>query len=118
MEWIESLPHYIQDEDTLITHAPLCPMVSLADACEYSKLSYRGLYDCRADCSITWNRIPPSPKEKFQIYGHNGYLKKHFIDPKKTDNPADMYAICIDSTRSGFLSAIVLPERTVIVEEI
>jgi len=75
LDWMQQRPLTYETEDLLISHAPHS--------------------DHEDPFEFLWNRKPPSPKDKFQIYGHNGLIKKH-----------GDFAICIDNSRNGCLTAI------------
>ncbi len=111
--WLKCLPLYIEDDELVITHAPIAPGLTLAQAAAYANCSFirDETESSLADDSLIWSRQDPIPRSKYQIFGHNGYLKRYEQNDKE-------FAICIDSTRSGFLSALVLPERRVVVEKI
>lgn len=115
MDWVSKLPLFIQDEETLITHAPLHPNLGLDLAVQYASCGFNTpswAETERADMSILWNRVDPYVRSQYQIFGHNGYFKRYFTDG------GDEYACCIDATRSGYLAAIILPERRIMVEKI
>lgn len=85
LHFIRSLPLYIETDKFLITHAPLYSQFSLERACSVPSF----------ETSILWNRGKPIKRDKFQIFGHCGELKKY-----------SDYAICIDDSWKDKLTGL------------
>jgi len=85
IDFIRSLPLYIETDKFLITHAPIYFDWGLKKACEYAA----------TDSGILWNRGRPSKRDKFQIFAHQGEFKKY-----------GDFAICIDNSWNNSLMGI------------
>ena len=82
LEWLETLPSYIEDDNFLLSHAPLNPYIEFEKALD--------LNPCNQD-SIIWNRDDTlTRKPKIQIYGHNARYKEH-------SDEQGIFAYCIDN---------------------
>jgi len=110
LDWLSSLPLFMDLGDVLVTHAPKHPLYTLEECCEFVSLSYRTTYwSGRVDCSVIWNRSDPEPiPDKYQIFGHNGV--HYFI----TDEDKKDFAVCIDASRQGKLIAMILPSKEIV----
>lgn len=62
-EWLSRRPRFLSFDDLIITHAPIN-----RDLQDY--MSY--LVDPHYEFKMIWNRQPPRPRDKFQVFGHNG----------------------------------------------
>lgn len=97
LNWLESLPYYLEIDDCLISHAFLDPSLSLKESCDM------GSNWSDSDFSIIWSRAEPIRRDewKMQIAGHNSHMGyKRFSDEKGE------YAICLDASRSKVLTGI------------
>ena len=80
-EWLKSLPLFMETEDLFISHAAYNPTLTLEQNCSEEYIGD----------GILWNRgTPRRMKGKFQVFGHNKYLKEF----KDKDG---LYAMCIDN---------------------
>lgn len=81
IEWLANLPWYYMDETMFVSHGPWHPELDLKDAC-----------NLRSFKNLLWNRTPPYPRSRLQIYGHNKWGQIFsYLDGKP-------YAICLDDS--------------------
>jgi hypothetical protein len=98
LDWLASLPLYIETDDCFISHSSVHPTMSLENACKINDWQF-------LDSGIIWNRDEPAPRKdgKLQIFGHNSQwgLQK-FFDRTKSMEP---FAICLDDSAKKKLTA-------------
>lgn len=102
--WMRKLPLKMEFDDLIVTHAPL----------KGGKWSERLAEHPIFWTDLIWNRDRIAPHEtKFQIFGHNGVKN---IYTRIKNGKKETYAICIDDTRAGFISAVHWPTQAIIQE--
>lgn len=97
LNWLDSLPYYLEIDGCLISHAFLDPSRNLQEACDLG-VDWRD-----SDPTIIWSRAEPIRRDewKLQIAGHNSHMGyKRFSDEEGE------YAICLDASRSKVLTGI------------
>ena len=97
LDWVDSLPLFLERDQCLISHAFLPAETSLLEACKNAK-EYSTI-----DNSILWNRDYPVRKKEWnvQIAGHNSQMGY-----RRFSDDAGEYAICIDASSEKVLTAI------------
>lgn len=97
IEWVESLPFYLEIDNCLITHAFVPPGMNLKEACDLGK-DYTD-----ADRTIIWNRSYPERIDGYsrQIIGHNSHMGYVTFGDEKGS-----FATCLDSSRQEVLTGI------------
>lgn len=112
VKWLKSLPLYYEDKDIFVSHAPWRTLLSLEDVC---KLTRHGLMNTQLPYkeSLIWNRQPPMRRDKIQIFGHNSHWGLKYFD-----DIDGLYAICIDQSKKGVLTAFNTNNLTVYDEPI
>jgi len=123
IDWLQSLPLYIDEDGVFISHAAKNPELQLEDVCdlrygpnnEYAiedlphKLKPKGSYND----NILWNTgNPRRMKDKYQVHGH-----KRQTSPWKYMDQFGEFGINID-TVPQMLTGIHLPSKKVYQEEI
>lgn len=94
IDFIRAMPLYFATDDLIVTHAPLIDFVG-EDLDKASGLFME---------EWLWNRNPPSPRKRFQIYGHNSMEGLRFHGH---------YAVCIDTSASEILTAMHWPSKRI-----
>lgn len=114
--FLENLPWHKEIPGFLFTHAPILPRRTLEQVS-----SFKNMHEL--DASLLWNRVLPHPREGvIQVYGHNSakdcliHCRLHprgiYLDKFREkygslkDNRNDIFAICLDTWKSGKLSAL------------
>lgn len=108
LDWVESLPLYLELEGAFVSHAPKRPDWTLELACKVGEeINYL------TDDTIIWNRGNPRRMEnRLQLFGHNAHWGlKHFNDIKGE------FAICIDTSNSKVLTGIHWPSGQIYQQE-
>lgn len=113
-KFVESMPLIKNIGKLQITHAPL-NNIKEKKALDLKEINKS---DLLLDRSILWNRYPPGEqKSKFQVYGHNspkGVLWHTAKNPQgiyqadKLEVPEGAWAVCIDTWREGYLTALTI----------
>lgn len=127
IQYIKTLPLYMEIDDCLISHAFISPAYNLEKACKLfhgfddqwnthfidqnETSNYKNVRP--SDYSIIWSRSEPHRMPyKLQIAGHNSHMGlRKFADDQ------GQYAICIDDSRSKMLTGIHLPSLQVYQQE-
>lgn len=93
VEWIESLPHKIEEDGYIITHGPINPSVPWE-----KQIKTETFMDTIH--AVMWNRGKPRRIEnKFQLYGHMSRKKVHEHKDKE-----GVYALGLDTSRADILT--------------
>ena len=100
IEFLRTLPYYIETKDVIITHAPLNPILKF-DLSSYKRKE-----------NFLWNRGNTRRDDRFQIHGHISMKKPTFLQDKN-----GIYGINIDSSVLS-LSAFHWPSREIFSEEL
>ena len=98
LDWLASLPLYIEVDDCFISHSSWLESLSLEEACDVNDWYY-------LEKSIIWNRNEPTPRKdgKLQVFGHNSQFGfRKFYDYAKSMKP---FAVCIDDSAQKKLTA-------------
>jgi len=105
IEWLKERPLKFETDNLIVTHAP----IKNGDIEQFNKTS--------VDDAV-WNRdhIKPNDK-KFQIFGHNGHLRLFSYQSNDVFVGEQIYAICVDDSRNGNLTAIHWPSLEIIQEK-
>lgn len=113
VEWIESLPKFIERDNCLISHAFLNPYFeddytdrdALEDDCDFGANINR-----KAESTIIWNRGEPIRREswRLQIAGHNSQWGL-----RKFEDENGLYAICLDDSAQKKLTGLHLETMTI-----
>lgn len=111
IEWLEKLPLYLEYDDLLITHAPICPYQTFEECLNLGThaLSHEG------ENSIIWNRAEPirrTDKPQFNVHGHQSQIGLKTYTDKLGD-----YAMCIDTSRKKILTGLHWPSKTIYQQE-
>jgi serine/threonine protein phosphatase 1 len=97
LDWLASLPLYIETDDAFISHSSVLDSLPLEYACNTKEW-------VKVVDGILWNREKPTPRSdgKLQVFGHNSQfgLKKFF-----DRSSAEPFAICIDDSGKKRLTA-------------
>lgn len=98
LDWMASLPLYIETDDCFIAHSFWQPELTLETACNIKDwhIFVNGLF---------WSREEPKPRKdgKLQIAGHNAQFGlKKFFTPDTTEGA---FAICLDDSWKKMLTA-------------
>lgn len=103
LEWIASLPKYLEIDNCFLSHAFLRGMYE-DQAIEYGCDFGNSIWD-KDETTIIWNRGEPrlQPRWRLQICGHNSQfgLDYWYHDGKK-------FAVCLDDSRKKRLTGMVL----------
>lgn len=122
IDWLKSLPYYLDLPDCFLSHAPRHPKIVLNQAQDLGKGFYFPFnnIDFKSDTSLLWHRGDPAPIDKIQIYGHNSYpsvLYHTVAQPqgviKESLDGSEVFAIGIDTSFSRVLTGIHLPTRQI-----
>lgn len=98
IDYLKSLPLFIDEDNYLLTHAPINPAVSWEMFLDYGSSSM----DKRCPHSVLWNRGKPRKiKDKTQIHGHNA--SRNVVEFKNKGDPSP-YAYCIDTSMARKLT--------------
>lgn len=96
--WLESLPLIIDEDNFILTHAPINPSIPWDMVFDYGTSAS----DNKCETSILWNRGKPRRiKDKLQLHGHNASRNIVTFQDRQYDEP---YAICLDTSRGSKLS--------------
>ena len=115
LDYLESLPLMISEEDLIATHAPILRRFSIEDISSSDRPE-----SCNLDESVIWNREDPVPREGYlQVFGHNGYRyrRAHFFDIGFMIHSDTAFAVCIDTIRGQLLSGIHWPTLKIYTQE-
>ncbi len=121
LDWLESLPKYLEFDDVIITHAPINPAIPFSMALDPFTDSFN-MGNTIRDNSVLWNRGAPRRRKdgKYQIHGHNSYQRPMWFKDKQGD-----YALGIDTSsykwkerHPGMLSAVHWPSKEIFNTEI
>ena len=101
LEWIKARPVKFEAEGVIVTHAPML----FGDVVAFDNMSV---------IDAVWNRdqIKPTPKfpdDKFQFFGHNGHYHEFSYERNDVYVGPQKYAICVDDSRNGKLTAVNWP---------
>lgn len=114
LEWLQSLPKFIEIDDVLISHAFLRPSavedrVVLEHNCEFGSC----VWD-KDETTIIWNRSEPVRRDtwKLQVCGHNSQFGL-----REWRDEQGLYAICLDDSRKGVLTGLHLPTMEIFQQE-
>jgi len=101
IEWLESLPLYIEESIYLISHAPFYAWDTIEEVKEKSKhYSERRRPD---ESGLLWNRSEPANRPGvIQVFGHNAQWGLRWFK----DAADSSYAICIDDSWRKKLTAL------------
>lgn len=125
IDWLKSLPLYIETDDFFLSHAPKKAKKTPNEVSDMGEGFW--LHGTRtSEMSLIWNRSDPSGYlNKMQIFGHNAYPNvrayseqyKNGIDLSKALvrnlTVKDFYALGIDTSANKTLTAIHLPSMTI-----
>lgn len=111
LPWIEKLPWYIETPEHFISHGIWHGELTLEQAQKPFEINA----PLPAETNLIWNRGNLIPRNKFQIFGHNGEIQLYFSTPqeKERGNP---FALCIDGQREGRLGAFSTKSKTIYTE--
>lgn len=101
INWLKSLPYYIETDDFYITHAALP-----------TQTPERSLVNDEYKLDMVWNRFKPLRCKKYNIFGHN-----HVENVTTYRDAAGEFAVCIDTDWSGVLTGIHIPSMEVFTQE-
>lgn len=107
-KFLKTLPLYYEDEDLIVTHAPINPSIPFKMYLDIGTNS-RGCDNC-----VLWNR--GSVRQiinKFQIHGHNALKKHHFYSNKE----GVVYGVNLDSSRGKILTGMHWPSMHIYTQE-
>jgi hypothetical protein len=109
LEWLKNLPTYFKpaDEKILVTHAALAPRFEIETI-----PAALDVIDQDFDHSVLWNRGEPVPRPYFQVFGHNS----HWGLRPFSDSSGGAWALCIDQSQKGILTAFHWPTGELIEE--
>lgn len=94
LEWLESLPIFIQQDGYFISHAPWSKLLDLSVAMDLTDFSD----------SLIWNRYEPKKRDSFQIFGHNAHWGVRWFKD---------WGVCIDGSRSEVLTGLHWPSKVI-----
>lgn len=101
LDWIQSLPLYLEIDGCLLSHAFIRADHSLSESTNFGK----NIFEVN-ETRIIWNRREPTrrPEWKMQIAGHNSQFGlRRWADEKGE------FAICLDDSRKRMLTGLHLP---------
>jgi len=105
IEWLVDLPWYYQDDKLFVSHAPWHHLQTLEQSCDLE-----GFHSLLWNRNVAWHIDPVNPpplplaeRDRFQIYGHNGF----FLEHKNADGK--LYGMCIDDSRNKVLTGVHWP---------
>lgn len=98
LNWIESLPPYLEVDGVFMSHAAWSDELSIKDACDLSNIG----------SSIIWNRGEPIIRDTIQIMGHNSHWGLRYFGEKEKP-----WAICLDASRSGVVTGMHWPSMKI-----
>lgn len=108
LDWVDSLPKYLELEGAFVSHAIKRPDWALELACNIGETMGR-----HTDDNIIWNRgNPRRMADRYQICGHNS----HWGLKRFTDKEGE-YGICLDTSRSNILTGIHWPSGEIFQQE-
>lgn len=137
IDWLAKCPMYIEEDNFVMSHAPLHINLSLEEASDLGGGFYEH-FDHASDFSLIWNRkvpdrIPKGLNGKVNVFGHNAsnmvkiYCKRYpqgiKVDQERytqlwnerNENP--IWAICIDTSSNKVLTGLHLPTMTIYQQE-
>ena len=95
IQWLRSLPGLIETEELLLSHAPILAELPIE---EVKKIPHE------AEHSLLWARNAPSPRSKFQIFGHNSHWGLMWLDD---------FAVCLDASKQNVLTGLHWPSKRI-----
>jgi len=93
--------------ELMVTHAPLHTRLGDREIDEHKDFSDW----TKLERSILWNRSAPKRREYFQLNGHNSHWGLQVYDDDE-----GFYGWCLDDSRRQRLTAMLIPEQTIIQE--
>lgn len=124
IDWLRERPYFIEVDNLLLTHAPKAMRKTVTELSDlgrgYENKKY--LDSQKIDSSLLWNMARPRKEEKINIYGHIGGKDVKYFSPTYLlgiyRKPVDEYfAICLDSSYGGKLSALHYPTMEIYSQE-
>lgn len=122
IDFLKSLPLSIETDSYFLTHAPI------RDWNNPKLFNYKAFdsNDYLLDVGCLWNRKDPDKPRKDQkimIYGHqnkdqilahsNKYPNGKYLDPLWMDLPDDVWGVCLDTVKAGYLTGLVLEDKSI-----
>jgi len=104
LNWLSSLPLYIQENDFIVTHGSINPSIPFEKTLNIGK----NAFDVRCETSILWNRGKPRRKEKFQIHGHTPHIKAFEYKDKK-----GVFGINLDTSSEEYITGMHWPSKEI-----
>lgn len=105
IEWLKQRPVMYELDDVVITHAPM----RYGDIERFKNASL--------DDQV-WNRDWIGYNTKFQFFGHNGKYQEYYRSVAgNLEEHEVLYAICVDDSRNGYLTAVHWPSLEKIQEK-
>lgn len=101
IEWLKQRPVKFETDKVIVTHAPIL----------FGQIEN---FDEMSIIDKIWNRdhiqpTPNFPDDKFQFFGHNGHYHRFAYDRNDVYVGPQLYAICVDDSRNGKLTAVNWP---------
>jgi len=105
IDWMKSLPLYLEFEGLIITHAPINPTLEFEEILNLGQ--HAGDREC--DRSVIWHREGVKRiEDKFQVHGHNSYRSPRWFKDLEGD-----FAVCVDACKGDFLTGIHWPSKEI-----
>jgi len=110
IEFLQSLPLYIQQDGLHISHSFPNPSMPLPVSCDLERW---GKNYSQVEMSIIWNRGQPRRmKDYYQVTGHNSHWGLKRFSDKEGE-----YGICLDTSRSKILTGMHWPSMQIFQQE-
>lgn len=106
--WLKNLPFHFENEELIVTHAPLNPTLSLDQCLDIGDEC--GIIQCGR--SVLWNTGRPRRKDRFQIHGHFANKKAGVLRDKD-----GVFGINLDSSRGEVLSGMHWPSKEIFTQD-
>lgn len=123
INWLKSLPLYLEGLNYFLSHAPKHPLLNLQNASDLGRGFYHPRFtpEFRSEASLLWFRGDPAPmKDKLQVYGHNAYNdvlyhteNQHHGVIKENLDSSPIFALGIDTSASRVLTGLHLETMTI-----
>lgn len=103
IEYLVSLPWYIQSKGLFLSHAPWHPDKTIT---EVTGKEHRNE-------NLLWNRTKPKARDGlYQIHGHNSYHEVYFTHDAVTGDKYD-YGMCVDNCHKNQLIGVHWPTKEI-----